>query len=176
MGDTTIISGCLNELKQQIIYRIELNYPRIHKCLLNLNDIEICSRVNENSNSIANLILHLCGNITQYIISGLGGNEDKRFREGEFAEKKDIKIAELDKMIKETAENAVGIISALGENDLLKIYPVQGYKLNGIAILIHVTEHYSYHTGQIVSTTKALKNIDTGFYKGMNLNKKNNSI
>jgi len=50
---------------------------------------------------------------------------------------------------------------------------VQGYYHSGIGIIIHVTEHYSYHTGQIIFWVKLLKNKDLGFYAGIDLNVKN---
>lgn len=161
------------ELKEQIIYRFGLNYPRIKTCLESLSETEVWLKPNENSNSIANLILHLCGNITQYVISGLGGLADNRERSLEFTRHGGLNISELNSLLKKTSDNSIEIINTLGIEDLLKIYSVQGSDISGIAILIHVTEHFSYHTGQIVSLTKALKNIDTGFYKGMDLNKKN---
>ncbi len=65
------------------------------------------------------------------------------------------------------------IISSLDEEQLLRSYSVQGYEKSGIAIVVHVTEHFSYHTGQIVFQTKMMKDIDTGFYRGKDLNIKN---
>jgi uncharacterized damage-inducible protein DinB len=55
----------------------------------------------------------------------------------------------------------------------VRIRQVQGFSLTGIGIIIHVTEHYSYHTGQIALLTKLLKDRDLAFYAGIDLNKKN---
>ena len=51
---------------------------------------------------------------------------------------------------------------------------VQGFQLSGIGIVVHVVEHYSYHTGQISFWTKQLKNKDLRFYAGLDLNVQNN--
>jgi uncharacterized damage-inducible protein DinB len=59
------------------------------------------------------------------------------------------------------------------EDSLLKTRTVQGFEKNGIAIILHITEHYSYHTGQIALLTKLMTNEDLGFYKGLDLNIKN---
>lgn len=138
-----------------------------------LSDTEIWQRPNSSSNSVGNLVLHLCGNMTQYIISALGKNKDDRNRDSEFSTKEGFTAAELLDKMKAVNDNCVTIITGLKEEQLAAKYEVQGYTMSGIAIIIHVTEHYSYHTGQIVFLTKSLKDTDTGFYKGRNLNAKN---
>ena len=138
-----------------------------------LSDTELWLRPNSSSNSIGNLVLHLCGNMTQYIVSALGKNDDNRNRDSEFSAKDGFTAAELLEKMKEVNDRCIKIISALDDKQLTANYEVQGYTMSGIAIVIHVTEHYSYHTGQIVFLTKSLKDTDTGFYKNKNLNAKN---
>ena len=161
------------EFLEQSAYRIGLNYPRIKTCIDMLSDTELWLRSNSSSNSIGNLVLHLCGNMTQYIVSALGNNEDNRDRDSEFSAKDGFTAAELLEKMKEVNDRCIKIISALDDKQLTADYEVQGYTMSGIAIVIHVTEHYSYHTGQIVFLTKSLKDTDTGFYKNKNLNAKN---
>ena len=161
------------EFIEQSIYRIEENTHRIIKCLREIDEIEIWKFPNDNSNSIGNLILHLCGNIRQYAISALGEIKDIRERDKEFSTKPGHTKSELLNELSHTISEAVGIIENIDENRLTKIYSVQGFNLSGIGIIIHVTEHYSYHTGQIVFFTKQIKNKDLGFYAGIDLNKKN---
>jgi uncharacterized damage-inducible protein DinB len=163
----------LEEFLNQSIYRISLNYPRIETCIRALNDEDVWSKPNSSSNSIGNLILHLCGNITQYILSGLGGLPDNRNRDSEFDAPGGLDKNELLGKIKTVSAEACELIKTRTGEQLLKNYEVQGHTFSGIAIIIHVTEHYSYHTGQIAFWTKLLKNIDTGFYSGMDLNIKN---
>ena len=163
----------LQEFIEQSIYRIEKNTPRIIKCLQEMDEIEIWKSPNENSNSVANLLLHLCGNIRQYVISALGGITDTRERDKEFSTKTGHTKSALLNELTNTISEATGIIKSMDENRLTKIYSVQGASLSGIGIIIHVTEHYSYHTGQIVFWTKQIKNKDLGFYANIDLNAKN---
>lgn len=149
------------------------NCSRIEKCFSELSEEEIWEHPNGSTNSIANLTLHLCGNITQYIISTLGNNKDLRDRDGEFSADKNFTKAELLHKLKEVTKNAAAVAEGLSREQLSAQYSVQGFQKSGVAIVVHVTEHYSYHTGQIVLHTKILKDIDTGFYKGIDLNKKN---
>lgn len=150
--------------------RIRENLPRITRCFEQLSETEIWQKPVPAGNSMANLLLHLRGNITQYIISGLGGLPDNRIRDEEFTTEGGYDKATLLHLIAETIGNATGIIEAVDENNLLQERTVQGFRLSGTGIIIHVTEHLSYHTGQIALYTKMLRNTDLGFYKGIDLN------
>ena len=72
-------------LRNRLVYRNEENTKRIIKCLEEIDETETWKAPNDHSNSVANLILHLCGNITQYIISALGNSSDERERDKEFS-------------------------------------------------------------------------------------------
>jgi uncharacterized damage-inducible protein DinB len=163
----------LTEFKSQSIHRIELNTPRIDKCMELLRENDTWKKPNESSNSIANLILHLCGNMTQYVISSLGNKEDRRERDKEFSVTGGLTKQELQQKLHATVADVTSIIRNISEEDLLKTKSVQGFEYTGVGIILHVTEHYSYHTGQIALITKLITNKDLGFYKGYDLNKKN---
>lgn len=168
-----IESQLADEIIRQSSLKMKENTPRIEKCLGELSEEEIWKRPNESSNSVGNLILHLCGNMTQYIISSLGGVEDLRQRDLEFSAKSGLAKSELLDKLKTTVDQCVVTIRNLSEEDLLKVRSVQGFEHSGTGIIIHVVEHYSYHTGQIAFWTKLLKDKDLGFYAGHDLNKKN---
>lgn len=160
------------ELIDQCILRMEENTPKIFACLDELEEIEIWKRPNDASNSIGNIILHLCGNIRQYAISSLGHLPDVREREKEFSALGGPTKNELKEELESTLKQAIGIIKNISEEELLKIRLVQGFRLSGIGIIIHVVEHYSYHTGQVVFWTKLLKNHGFDFYTNHDLNLK----
>lgn len=157
------------ELIEQSIFRLRENILKIEKCLLEFRDDEIWQRPNEVSNSLGNQIVHLCGNVTQYIIAGLGEKEDNRQRDAEFEMEDGFSKMELLKKLNRVTEEASDIILQQTDESLLELREVQGFKLTGIGILIHVVEHFSYHTGQIVFWTKILRKRDMGFYDGMDL-------
>ena len=161
------------EFIDQAILRFEENAPRIEKCLNELTEEEVWKRPNDSSNSIGNLIIHLCGNISQYIISSLGEKEDNRDRDAEFSIREGYSKKQLMEMLHNVEKQSVNIIKSISEESLLKVRSVQGFEFSGIGIIIHVVEHYSYHTGQIAFWTKLLKDKDLGFYAGQDLNQKN---
>ncbi len=162
-----------HEFINECIYRINECTKRVTKCLDEIDEIELWQRPNEHSNSIGNIVLHLCGNIRQYTISSLGQGEDIRERNKEFSAKAGFKKSELLSKLQQTTHEAITLMEGLDEAALNKIYFVQGFQLSAIGIIIHVTEHYSYHTGQIAFWVKLLKNTDLGFYRNINLNVKN---
>jgi uncharacterized damage-inducible protein DinB len=163
----------IEEFAAQIAHYLELNTPRVEKCLAELSESELWQRPNPQSNSVGNLVLHLCGNITQYVLSSLGGQPDYRVRDAEFAAEGGHSKSELLEKLYATVGQAATIIRSASGEEMLRVRTVQGFQMSGIAIAVHVCEHYSYHAGQIAFWTKLLKNKDLGFYAGLNLNAKN---
>lgn len=157
------------EFIEQSLHRMHENTSRIAKCLDELSEQEVWHRPNEASNSVGNLILHLCGNIRQYAISSLGELPDTRTRDAEFQAEGGFNKEELLKLLTDTIKIAEVIIQTTDDESLLQKREVQCYNLSGVGIIIHVVEHYSYHTGQIVFWTKELRNKDLGFYAGKEL-------
>ena len=143
--------------------------PRILKCLDELSDDKIWHRPNPETTSIGNLILHLCGNVTQWVISTLGGEPDNRERQKEFDAEGPIPVAQLKDQLIQTVNRACEVISGLDDATLTTVHVVQDSEDSGIGIIIQVTEHFSYHTGQIALHTKLRKNIDLEFYKDYDL-------
>jgi len=157
----------------QIKFRlIEESVPRIKKCLDQLTDNEVWYRPNRETVSVGNLILHLCGNVRQWILTGLGNATDRRERQAEFDTTgplpKEKLLADLDALMVEVSN----LLDQLTQEDLLTIRKVQGFEYTGLGILIHVVEHFSYHVGQITYFVKSSKNIDLGYYKGVDLDAK----
>lgn len=144
--------------------------PRIVQCLNTLTIEQVWRRPNPQSNSVGNLVLHLCGNIRQWIISGLGGAPDHRKRDSEFNEQGRIPVAELVQRFNDTMAEACSTLDRIDPATLLEVRRVQGFNETGLSIIVHVVEHLSYHTGQIAYVTKAAAGTDLAFYRGENLN------
>ena len=157
------------EFKTQSAFRLQENVPRIEKCFAQLKREEIWYSPNAQSNSIGHLVLHLCGNITQYIHSSLAGEKDQRERDLEFTSTEKLSAKALLEKLTTVVNTAEHIILNCSEKELLKKRKVQAFNLSGIGVIIHVVEHFSYHTGQIAYYTKELKNKDLEFYSGINL-------
>nr|WP_298789606.1 DinB family protein [uncultured Allomuricauda sp.] len=166
-----------NQIQEEFVlnanYRMDESLRMIKICLDKLSEEVIWQKPNEATNSIGNLILHLCGNITQYGIASLQGIEDNRNRDEEFSVLSGYTKNELFQKLVSTVEDAKKAISEVTIEELLKKRSVQGFEFSGIGNIVHVVEHFSYHTGQIALWTKILNNQDLGFYDGIDLTVKN---
>lgn len=160
-------------VKENAKYRMQESVRMIEKSLAQFNDNETWEKPNPQLNSMANLLLHLSGNIRQYIISSLGKMPDTRERDMEFSQAQDQTKSELLKEFKSTINEAITVIENCEEDQLLRKSEVQGFELDGLGIIMHVVEHLSYHTGQIAFWVKYRKEEDLGFYEGHNLNSLN---
>ena len=170
MEKTTELIG---EIAIQASYRFDESLRMIRKSFQELSEEELWQSPNDSLNSVANLILHLCGNIRQYVIASLGEKPDERDRDAEFAATSGYDKKALLKMFENTIGEAKAVIQKTSVDQLLKKREVQGFYFSGIGIVVHAVEHCSYHTGQIAFWTKLLKNRDLGFYEGLDLNIKN---
>lgn len=163
----------MSEFLENSVYRLDES-TRMNKISLeSIEESNIWKKPNESSNSIGNQIIHICGNMTQYIIASLGGKNDLRNRDAEFSISEGYTSGQLIQKLEETVQQAKQVLNNCSKNQLLKKRVVQGFNLSGIGIVIHAVEHYSYHTGQIAFWTKLLVNKDLGFYDGRDLNIKN---
>jgi len=138
--------------------------PKIERCLEKLTDDQIWWRANEESNSIGNLILHLCGNARQWIICGVGGAPDNRDRDAEFAQRETIPRDELLTLLRSTLSEVHSTLLNLDPSLLLEQRKIQGNDVELLEAIFHVTEHFSMHAGQIFLLTKLLTATDLRFY------------
>lgn len=138
--------------------------PKLERCLEQLTDEQIWWRPNEQSNSIGNLVLHLCGNARQWIVSGVGGKADARDRDAEFAQREMIPRASLHSLLKQTLNEVDSTLEQYESGKLLARQTIQGTDVTSLAAIFHVVEHFSMHTGQIILLTKLMTGSDMRFY------------
>jgi len=138
--------------------------PKIERCLEKLSDEQIWWRANEESNSIGNLILHLCGNARQWIVSGVGSHPDTRVRDSEFEQREIISRDELITLLRSTLSDVETVLNTVDPSVLLDQRKIQGHDVDILEAIFHVTEHFSMHTGQIIMLTKMLTASDLRFY------------
>jgi uncharacterized damage-inducible protein DinB len=145
--------------------KLEQLVARIRECAGKLSTDEIWARGHENENAIGNLVLHLNGNVQQWIISGVGGAPDKRMRDAEFAARGGTERAELVERLDATVREGIAVIGKVTAERLTQHITIQKYDITVMEAIFHVVEHFSQHAGQIVFATKMLTGEDLGFYK-----------
>ncbi len=137
--------------------------PRVTRCLELLSEKQIWWRPHRTSNSVGNLALHMSGNVRQWILSGLGGWPDRRDRDWEFAERGPIPRRPLLARLRNTVAEADRVLRKLTARDLARAYTIQGFGLTGLEAVHHVTEHFAYHSGQVIFVTKLKLRRGLGF-------------
>jgi len=128
--------------------------PHIEKCLEELSDDDVWWRPNEASNSIGNLMLHLSGNLRQWIIGGVGQRAFERHRQQEFDERAHLPRAELLARLKATVGEVDDVLAGVNAESLLTRRRIQDFDGTILEAIYHVVEHFGMHTGQIITLTK----------------------
>ena len=151
-------------------YRLDESLRMTKISLEKVTEEQLWLKPNASLNSIGNLILHLCGNMTQYGIASLNEIKDERQRDLEFSTEDRFTKKELFEKLEITVNNVKTSIRNVSLERLLKLKHIQGFQLSGVGNIIHAVEHFSYHTGQIAFWVKQLNNEQLGFYDGQDLN------
>ena len=137
---------------------------RIEDCLGRLSEEQVWARGGDNENAVGNLVLHLCGNLGQWIGAGVGGRPDHRERDAEFNARHGVSIIELKQRLRAAVDNAAEIIGGLSADDLTRRLRIQKYDVTVLEAVYHVTAHFSEHAGQILFATKLMTGQDLGYY------------
>jgi len=145
--------------------RLSAEYmPRLLRCLDELGDGDLWWRPHESANSVGNLILHLSGNVEQWINAGLGETGSSRDRAAEFSHRGPIPKTDLVKKISDVMRRADGTLAGFDPSLLMERRKIQVYEVTCLDALSHVVEHFAQHLGQIIYITKLRRGIDLRFY------------
>jgi hypothetical protein len=164
-NDSQLASLFLEYSRQKLYGRF---WPRMKECIAPLTEQQIWWRPNDASNSIGNLLLHLDGNVRQWLVDSFNRNQDERNRPAEFAAQSGLSATELLARLGATLDEAAKVLNRLTVDELLAPYEIQGYRVHGLDAVYQVVEHFGLHYGQIVYITKSLLAKDLGFYKELN--------
>ena len=144
---------------------LEQYWPRLKQCVKSLTDEQVWWRPNPASNSIGNLMLHLNGNVRQWLVSSFKRLDDARDRPAEFRERQIIPASVLIDKLGATLNQASTVLRSVSEANLLATFEIQGYTVTGLHAIYQVVEHFGMHYGQIAYITKLLRGENLGFYR-----------
>lgn len=137
---------------------------RVCDCLGRLSAEQIWHRDNAIENSIGNLVLHLSGNVRQWILAGVGGQPDNRDRDWEFATRESLPADELAERLSGTVAEADALLADLPPDSLMETRSIQVYDVTVLHAITHVLTHFAGHVGQIIWATKHVTGKDLGYY------------
>jgi hypothetical protein len=135
-------------------HELDSALERIKHCLGQLRDEQVWHRPKPGLNSIGNLILHLCGNLRQWVVAGLGGAPDVRDRPAEFAERGPFPKDELMRRLESAVGETSRVLAGVDARRLTEPRRIQGFDMNGLAAVFDSVPHFRGHTQEIVHMTR----------------------
>ena len=135
-------------------HELESALMRIKHCLGQLTDEQVWQRSQPSLNSIGNLILHLCGNLRQWIVAGVGEASDVRNRPAEFAERGPVPKQELLCRLEAVVEEVKGILTGVDARQFAEVRRIQGFDVTGAAAIFDSVPHFRGHTQELVHMTR----------------------
>jgi hypothetical protein len=146
------------------VKRMQLSEDDIQKCLARLSDEQMWHRGGDHENSIANLLLHLEGNLRQWFLHGIDGQPDVRVRDSEFTLSPSQQCDEVRRCFATTLAESRKVIGSLPPARLLEtINPQPTGNWGPMTILeaiYRIVSHLQLHQGQIIMLTKQLMGTD----------------
>jgi hypothetical protein len=151
-------SIALNELshsfKASLLETLSEGMRKINHCASQLNDEQFWHRPRPEMNSIANLCLHLSGNLRQWIVAGVGGAKDVRNRPLEFSDRSNRAKSEILELLKATVKEAGEILSRLKAAELLAPRRIQGFDTTVLRAVVNTVSHFRGHVQEIIHMTR----------------------
>lgn len=158
----TLAHGIASEFRRRLL---DEQLPRISRCLRALGDDGVFRRPAPHCNSAGNLVLHLCGNTTQWILVTFSSVDDERNRPAEFAADSGYTVEQLIARLTDVWTRACAIVDTVPMVELLRSRRIQQrYEETGLAAILHVLEHCAGHAYQIYAWTKQATGQDLRFY------------
>jgi len=142
-------------------------WPRLRTAVEPLTEAQVWWRPNEASNSIGNLMLHLNGNVRQWLVDSFNSTNNGRDRPAEFSATGGAAVEALLAKLGATIDEADKVLGRLTAAELLAPYTIQGYHVRGLDAVYQVVEHFGLHYGQIIYIAKSVTAKDLGFYKDL---------
>lgn len=146
------------------VHKLRQDFTQVARCARALEVGQVWERTSPRTNSVGNLILHLTGNVRQWIIGGVGRAVVERDRPAEFAERGPLPVGPLLADLEHVVTAACDIIERLDQRELESSRTIQGYNVAVLVAVMHVVEHFSWHAGQIVHMTRTLCDADLSMY------------
>jgi hypothetical protein len=137
---------------------------RVEACLSKLTAEQVWMRGSENENAAGNLVLHLEGNVRQWILTGIAKAEDCRVRQAEFDARAGHEPESLRSLLRGTVDQAIAVVRSLPHGRLAERTVIQGHDVSLLEVIYHVVEHFSGHANQIIFLTKMMTGEQLGFY------------
>jgi hypothetical protein len=133
---------------------------RINHCLNQLDNADIWWTPQEPCNSIGIILQHVCGNLRQWVLAGVGGAPDTRNRPEEFEMKERTSKADVQQMVNKVFDDVLAALKNLAPESLIDQKRIQGFDASVLGAIYVAVTHLDIHGGQILYITRLRKGAD----------------
>ena len=140
--------------------KLDMMVKDMRACMARLTDVQVWERHGAHENAVGNLVLHLCGNMRQWVMHGIGGAKDVRVRETEFSADGGLTGAALMELFEKTVAEARGVIASLPAERMVEKITPQTHEVSVLGAVYQVVGHVQQHVGQITLLTKQMTRQD----------------
>lgn len=151
MSTATEITAAFVEEARETLRRMR---GKIEHCVGQLSDEDLNWRAFPGANSIGNIVTHLCGNVSQWIVAAVGQAPDHRDRPGEFAQELTVSRASLLAQLDSVIRAADAAIAGVTAETALAPRRIQGYDQTPLSATFHAVTHFEGHTHEIIYITR----------------------
>lgn len=148
------------EVTQQVCtagsHQLDDSLGKIEHCVGQLTDEQIWWRPRPEMNAIGNMLLHLSGNLRQWIVCGIGGAVDQRVRSAEFSRVDGIPKSTLLQSLQQTVREAQECLARTSDEGMLVARRIQGFDVTGWEAVFHTLPHFQGHTQEIICLTRLI--------------------
>lgn len=156
--------GAVAAFKGEAVFTLDDAHTRFRHVLDQLDDTQVWHRPHPGMNAVGNLVLHVCGNLTQWIVVGCDpgrARSDERERPSEFAADRRTPRAELSQQLDDVVKQAAQTLAGLNKDHLLEARGIQGFDVTGMGAVWHSVAHMQAHAQEAVYATKLM--LGTGY-------------
>lgn len=170
VSDTTTDAGGAESIGAVFVatsrYYLNTEYrTKLRHAVVSIPEDRLWWRAHEGTNSVGNLLVHLTGNLSQWILHGVGGRPYQRQRAAEFSARDGGTGHDLLTALERVLDDVDVVLGEVSETRLMEPAAIQGRRMTVMEAIYHVTEHFSTHLGQIVMMAKQLAPGAVKFYE-----------
>ena len=144
----------LSQFQIESIHLLEESFGKIKHCLSQLSEQQVWFRPAPAMNSIGNLLLHIAGNLRQWVVTSIEDAPDRRDRDAEFSADGGLSLAELTKTVEDTISRAKVAIQSVTSDTATQTRKIQGFEVTLMGAIMHSVPHFVGHTHQIIYITR----------------------
>ena len=149
--------GAVAAFKGEACFTLAYSRDRMLHCVAQLSQDDLWWRPQPGMNAVGNVVLHVCGNLRQWVVTGCdpaGQREDDRQRDAEFSATGGHTGEQLTGLLNRTVEEAQATIRAMNKDDLLRPRFIQIAEVTGMGAVWHSVAHLEGHAQEAIYATR----------------------